>query len=218
VVVESVNLGEARPMVIGARTISTGIDKQPAGRGYVGTLGLRDDTVADTAHHGGRDQAVYAYSREDYVWWESELRRPLAGGTFGENLTLSSFGTDPVRIGDRFYVGPVVLEVTSPRIPCSTFATHMAERNWVARFRDAERPGFYARVLLEGDVAVGDRVEREPAPAESVPLLELFRLFYDREADADRLRQALAAPVDERGRAHFEKRLARLARTPRARS
>ena len=198
-------------MVIGARTIATGIDKQPAGRAYVGTLGLRDDVVADTEHHGGRDQAVYVYSREDYAWWETELGRSLAGGSFGENLTLSSFGTDLVRIGDRFHVGPVVLEVTSPRIPCSTFATHMAEEGWVRRFRDGERPGFYARILLEGEVEVGDRVEREPAPAASLPLLELFRLHYDRGADADRLRQALAAPVDERARADLEKRLARVA-------
>jgi MOSC domain-containing protein YiiM len=200
--------------VIGARTISTGIDKRPAERAYVGTLGLRGEVVADTEHHGGRDQAVYVYSREDYAWWESELGRPLAGGSFGENLTLSSFGTDPVRIGDRFYVGPVVLEVTSPRIPCSTFATHMAEERWVLRFRDAERPGFYARVLLEGDVEAGDRVEREPAPAASLPLLELFRLYYDRDADADRLRQALAAPVDERARADLEERLGRVAAEP----
>ena len=116
------NAGRAEPMKIGARTITTGIRKAPVERGHVGTLGLVGDVVADREDHGGPDQAIYVYSSEDYAWWGEELGGAPEPGTFGENLTLSSFGPEPVRIGDRYRVGQTLLEVTAPRIPCSTFA------------------------------------------------------------------------------------------------
>ena len=90
--VVSVNAGRAELMKIGARTISTGIRKAPVERGYVGALGLAGDVVADEENHGGLDQALYLYSSEDYAWWAGELGAVPEPGTFGENLTLSSFG------------------------------------------------------------------------------------------------------------------------------
>lgn len=195
-------------MRLGARTVETGIDKRPVDRAFVGRLGLEGDVVADTENHGGADQAVYVYSRDDYVSWEAELGSTLAPGTFGENLTLSNFGSESVMIGDRYRVGDALLEVTSPRIPCSTFATHMAEKDWVTRFRDGERPGFYARVLVEGTVRAGDPVEREPAAGTSIEVLELFRLYYERDVPPARVVRALAAPIAERARRDLEERLA----------
>ena len=106
--VVSVNAGRAEPMKIGARTITTGIRKRPVEHGYVGALGLAGDVVAEAKHHGGPDQALYLYSSEDYAWWAGELGDCPQPGTFGENLTLSSFGSGEVRIGDRFRVGPSV--------------------------------------------------------------------------------------------------------------
>lgn len=103
----------------------------------------------DTDRPAGPDQAVYLYSTEDYAWWEGELGRRLEPGLFGENLTVSSFGSDELRIGDRFVVGDVVLELTSCRIPCDVFAARMNEPQWIRRFRDARRPGAYARRLAE---------------------------------------------------------------------
>ena len=99
--VDSVNAGSAEQMTIGARTITTGIRKRPVGHGYAGTLGLAGDVVANAKHHGGPDQALYLYSSEDYAWWAGELGDAPQPGMFGENLTLSSFGPDEVRIGDR---------------------------------------------------------------------------------------------------------------------
>jgi MOSC domain-containing protein YiiM len=195
-------------MRLGSRTVETGIDKRPVEQAFVGRLGLEGDVVADTENHGGADQAVYVYSRDDYAIWEAELASALAPGTFGENLTLSSFGSESVRIGDRYRVGGALLEVTAPRIPCSTFATHMAEKEWVTRFRDAERPGFYARVLVEGTVRAGDPVEREPAAGDSVEVLELFRLYYERDVGRERIERALAAPIAERARRDLDERLA----------
>jgi MOSC domain-containing protein YiiM len=208
--VVSVNAGSAELMKIGARTVSTGIRKRPVERGYAGTLGLAGDLVADEKHHGGPDQALYLYSSEDYAWWGGELGSVPEPGTFGENLTLSSFGSGEVRIGDRFRVGPVLVEVTSPRIPCAVFATRMGERNWVKRFADARRPGLYVRVLEPGEVAAGDPVERLGGGEGHPTIVELMDAWYDPEPDAELLERLLAAPVAVRDRDGLEKKLARV--------
>ena len=126
--VVSVNAGRAELMEIGARTITTGIRKAPVERGYAGTLGLEGDVVANEKHHGGPDQALYLYSSEDYAWWGGELGDAPGPGTFGENLTLSSFGSGEVRIGDRFRVGRTLLEVTRRASP-----VRPSRRGWASR-------------------------------------------------------------------------------------
>lgn len=205
----SVNAGRAELMKIGARTVSTGIRKAPIERGYAGTLGLEGDVVADEKHHGGPDQALYLYSSEDYAWWAGELGEAPEPGTFGENLTLSSFGSGDVRVGERFRVGQALLEVTSPRIPCAVFATRMGEPQWVKRFAAARRPGLYVRVLEPGVLAPGDPVERLGGGEGHPTVVELMDAWYDEEPDAELLERVLAAPVGARDRAGFEKKLAR---------
>ena len=207
--VESVNAGRAEVMELGARTVTTGIRKTSVGRGRVMLLGLEGDTVADEENHGGRDQALYLYSSEDYAWWGGELKTVLEPGTFGENLTLSSFGEEPVRIGDRFCVGGVLLEVTAPRIPCSVFATRMDRPGWVKQFAGARRPGLYVRVLEPGEVAAGDPVERLPADADHPTVLDLMDVWYDGEPDPQLLERLLQSPLAERARANVERKLAR---------
>lgn len=202
----AVNLGKERQVQVGERTVRTGIYKTPVtGRVRVDAYGLEADVVTDTKHHGGRDQAVYAYSAEDYDWWAEQLGEALEPGTFGENLTLSSFGTQPVRVGDRFRVGEVLLEVTAPRIPCGVFATRMNDLEWVKKFRKARRPGFYARVLETGAVAAGDPVERHPTPEDYPTLDDLFELHYAKSPDPARVRRLLEAPVAERTRRAWER-------------
>src|SRR5918995_4213766 len=208
--VVSVNAARAEQMTIGARTITTGIRKRPVGRGYAGTLGLAGDVVANAKHHGGPDQALYLYSSEDYAWWAGELGDAPQPGTFGENLTLSSFGSGDVRIGDRFRVGPTLLEVTSPRIPCATFATRMGQPSWVKRFADARRPGLYVRVLEPGEIAAGDPVARLGGGEGHPTVVELMDAWYDQEPDPALLERVLAAPIAIRDRAGFEKKLARI--------
>jgi MOSC domain-containing protein YiiM len=211
--VVSVNAGHAELMKIGARTVSTGIRKAPVERGYVGALGLTGDVVADEENHGGLDQALYLYSSEDYLWWAGELGAVPEPGTFGENLTLSSFGARAVRIGDRFRVGPaldnpVLVEVTAPRIPCSVFATRMGEPGWVKRFAAARRPGLYVRVLEPGEVAAGDAVERVDGDVEHPTVVELMDAWYDAEPEPALLERLLRAPVAERSRASLERKFA----------
>jgi MOSC domain-containing protein YiiM len=203
---EAVNLGRRETITLGRRRVDTWIDKRPVERARVEPLGLVGDVVADEEHHGGPDQAVYLYGRADYEWWEKELGRSLPAGTFGENLTLTELDVRERRPGDRFRIGTVLLELTSPRIPCAVFAHRLRERQWVKRFRDAERPGSYARVLEPGEVAVGEPVELIPG-ATATTLVEHYRLHYARKALAVELERALAAPVSVRERASLERRL-----------
>ncbi|HUQ23773.1 MAG TPA: MOSC domain-containing protein [Gaiellaceae bacterium] len=207
--VVSVNAGRAERLQIAGRTITTGIRKSAVARAQVGPLGLAGDVVANTKHHGGPDQALYLYSAEDYAWWAAELGAAPNPGTFGENLTLSSFGPDEVRIGDRYRAGSALLEATSPRIPCSTFATRMGVPGWVKRFAAARRPGLYVRVLEPGEVGAGDPVERIGGGEEHPTVVELMDAWYDAEPDAKLLERLLAAPVAGRARARLEQKLAR---------
>jgi MOSC domain-containing protein YiiM len=205
----SVNAGSSELMKVGARTVETGIRKAPVGRGHVGALGLAGDVVADEENHGGLDQALYLYSVEDYAFWVEPLGGMPEPGTFGENLTLSSFGSEPVRIGDRFRVGAAVVEVTAPRIPCSVFATRMGEPDWVKRFADARRPGLYVRVLEPGAVAAGDAVDRLGGGTGHPSVVDLMDVWYDTEPDPALLERLLESPLAERARPNVERKLAR---------
>ena len=148
----------------------TAIDKRPVrGPVAVGPLGLEGDRQVDTEHHGGVDQAVYLYSDEDADWWAGELGRDIPPGLFGENLRTSGIDLSAARIGQQLRVGDaLVLEVTAPRTPCSTFARRMGEPHWVKRFTQRRAPGAYARVVEPGAVEVGDEVVVLTEPAHDV--------------------------------------------------
>lgn len=164
----------------------TGIDKRPAdgpvqvrAPGPKGTglgSGLVGDQIFDTAHHGGDDQAVYAYAREDLDDWEAELGRSLPGGVFGENLTTRGVDVTGALIGERWRVGDeVVLQVVEPRIPCGTFAHWMAEQQWIKRFTIRARPGAYLRVIEPGEIRAGDEITVERRPDHDVTVGVTFR-------------------------------------------
>lgn len=206
VTLESIQIGQ--PEATDASSVGfTGINKQPVPVAQLTVSGLVDDAVLDVEHHGGPDQAVYVYCRDDYEWWEEQLGRNLPGGSFGENLTLAGLTSSEVLVGDRFEIGTsVVIEATSCRIPCRTFAAKMAEENWVARFRAARRPGFYARVLSEGSVEAGLTVTHVGSDT-TIPILETQDLYYEPQASSERLRRALASPIAERTRLLLERRL-----------
>ncbi len=140
----SVNIGSLRPIANAKASGVTGIYKTPAdGPVDVGLLGLPGDAIADVKHHGGVDQAIYAYGQPDYDWWAAELGRPLPPGTFGENLTIDGLESARLVVGDRLHFDEVILEVTAPRIPCATLAARMDDPAFVRRIRAAERPGVY---------------------------------------------------------------------------
>ncbi len=173
----------------------TAIDKRPAGASVrVGRLGLDGDEQADQENHGGYEQAVYAYAREDLDWWVEQLRRELRDGLFGENITTAGLDISGAAIGETWRLGSAVVQVTGPRIPCVTFASWLGEEHWVKRFARAGRPGAYLRVLSEGEVGRGDQIEVLDRPAVRVTVSESMRAYY---GDADLMRKLLE--VEGRG-------------------
>jgi MOSC domain-containing protein YiiM len=202
----SVNVGRERAIQYAKSSGKTGIYKYPADSPVeITPTGLVGDAISDTKNHGGVDQAVYVYTIPDYQWWSALLGRELAPGTFGENLTISGKESAGVSIGDRLTFGPVVLEVTAPRIPCVTLATRMGDPLFVKRFRAAERPGFYCRVIQTGKVEMGLPVQYSPYPGETVSNLEMFRDFYDPDLSENSLQRYLEAPIAIRSRLQKEK-------------
>jgi MOSC domain-containing protein YiiM len=210
--IESVNVGRERPLDGGSSR--TGIYKEPvAGPVRIGMLGVEGDCVADRRHHGGPDQAIYVYLAEDYGWWSERLGREIGPGMFGENLTIAALSEADLAIGDRLAAGPVILEVTAPRIPCNTLATRMGDPAFVKAYRAAERPGVYCRVIAEGEVAAGMEVAYQRYPGERVGAVEMFRDFFvSRTLGVEELRRTLAAPIAARARTDFEGLLAKAER------
>jgi MOSC domain-containing protein YiiM len=166
----------------------TGINKQPVdhpvavrapGPKRTGLhSGLVGDQIFDIDHHGGDDQAVYAYAREDYDWWEKELGRELSGGLFGENLTTEGLDVNGAILGETWAVGDeLVLQTTFGRIPCATFQWKMREPRWVKRFGAERRPGAYLRVVRPGDVRAGDQVRVLDRPAHGVTIGDSYHAW-----------------------------------------
>ncbi len=199
----AVNIGLPKPIPVDDEMVSTGIFKMPAQEPVTLTReGFQGDDQADKKNHGGVDQAVYVYSAEDYAWWSEQLGRDLPPGIFGENLTLSEFPQE-VKIGDRLEFQEVILEVTAPRFPCRVFAAKMNDLSFVKRFRQAERPGFYTRVIQTGTVRAGEEVTHKPKD-DGVGLLETNALYFAKDPDPAALERALEAPLAERLRKTFE--------------
>ena len=140
--------------------------------------GLVGDRIFDVEHHGGDDQAVYAYAREDYDWWQEQLGRDLPGGLFGDNLTTAGVDVSGAVIGEQWRIGDdLVLSPTFGRIPCATFQAKMGEPRWVKRFAQENRPGAYLRVVSPGVVRAGDPVEVVERPAHGVTIGRAFRAY-----------------------------------------
>jgi MOSC domain-containing protein YiiM len=184
--VRSVNAGQRRRSAYSdAPHGLTAIDKRPVdgpvpvtapGPKGTGGSGLAGDAIGDLRHHGGDDQAVYAFAREDLDRWERTLGRELRDGVFGENLTTTGIDVNAARIGERWRIGPdLVLEASTPRVPCRTFADWLAERRWVKRFTQDAAPGVYFRVIEPGAIRSGDPIEVVHRPAHEVTAAFLFR-------------------------------------------
>lgn len=203
------------------RLPATGIDKHPVeGRVAVttpgpkgdGEVGLAGDRAHDVQHHGGADQALYAYAREDLDRWQAQLGRDLHNGrSFGENLTTVGLDVNGALVGERWRIGSdVLLEVTGPRVPCATFAGWMDEPHWLKRFVAAGVPGAYLRVIEEGSIGAGDPIEIVSRPGHDVTVALAFRAFT---TEPQLLPRLLAAPaLPEEDKKHIGTYLARRSR------
>ncbi len=197
----SVNLARVRDNPDAPKR-STGIDKAAVHdsvmvrspgpmRGGLGS-GLVGDTIGNQKLHGGNDQAVYAYAREDLDDWETVLDRPLPNGMFGENLTTSGVDVTGARIGERWRIGSdgPLLEVSAPRTPCRTFSAFLQLPNWIKTFTQAAKPGAYLRVIEPGELRAGDAISIDYRPDHDVTIGLVFRA---RMSDPDLLPHLLAA-------------------------
>ena len=153
----------------------TGIDKRSVdGLIDFKNNGLDGDRVIDTNVHGGYDQAVYAYAREDAMWWEKEINEVIPAGRFGENLTTEGINVNAALIGERWKIGSVILEVSQPRIPCRVFAGFWKRATLIKDFTQAGRPGTYLRIIQEGSAKAGDAIEVIQKPDHNVSISDLF--------------------------------------------
>jgi MOSC domain-containing protein YiiM len=174
-----------------AKGVMTGIWKLPVeGRIAARGINLAGDEQADRSVHGGVDKAVYAYSRDDYAWWESELSSPMEAGTFGENLTVTGVDLNAAVIGERWQVGSAVLEVSEPRFPCFKLGIRMGDPRFLRRFARARRPGAYLRIISEGDVGAGDLIAVTDRPSHEVTIGQFANAFL---GDRKELPRILAA-------------------------
>lgn len=168
-VVRSVNVGQARELLLRGKPHPTGIFKQPVeGRVRLAGNSVEGDLQADPSVHGGRLKAVYSYTVEDYAWWETQLGTQLAPATFGENLTLEGISATDALVGERWAVGGALLEVTQPREPCWKLGAKMGDKDFPRRFREAGRAGAYLSIVRQGDVGAGDTVEVVYRPSHPV--------------------------------------------------
>lgn len=207
----SINLGQEDTVQRKGYREKTGIFKIPTSNAVmIGSLGLAGDLIVSERHHGGPDQAVYLYGEVDYAWWRDELGLELAAGTFGENLTISALESATFAIGDVLHIGEVTLQVSAPRIPCKTFAARMEDPQFVKKFRYAERPGLYCRVLKEGMVQAGNEVRVEKYAEETITLLDCYRDVYETDLNEAGIRRFLAAPIAIRMRVEKEEQLSKV--------
>lgn len=174
--VESVNVAVVRTDAFTrVKSGRSGIDKRPVpGAVLLSAEGVAGDTICDTKHHGGPDQAVYAYSTDDLAFWAAQLGQNLLPGGVGENLTLSGVDCSGAVVGERWQVGEAVLQVRGPRTPCRMFAGFRGVPDLVKRFTAALRPGAYLAVEQPGYVQTGDPVTVLDRPGHGVTVADVM--------------------------------------------
>ena len=197
----SVNVGMPKDVSWQGRTVFTGVYKDPvSGPRRVGRLNIEGDGQGDLAGHGGEQRAVFAYQLGSYRHWEQELgRENLTPGQFGENLTIEGLADDEVCIGDRYRIGTALLEVTQPRVTCYRVGIRMNDPRIPALLVSHKRPGFYFRVIEEGDVQAGEEIVKLASGPEAMTVADMSSLLYLPGHPRQQLLRALRIPALSEG-------------------
>jgi len=197
----SVNVGLPRDVTWNGKAVRTAIWKTPVeGRRMVGKLNLVGDAQGDLGGHGGEQRAVFVYQMDSYLYWERVLgRSDFIFGQFGENFTVEGLGDDEVCIGDRYRIGDAIFEVSQPRVTCYRVGIRMNEPRMAALLVAHHRPGFYFRVLQEGEVGAGDDIEKIADGPERITVAEVDALLYLPGHSREQLEQALRIPALSQG-------------------
>ncbi|RYE51182.1 MAG: MOSC domain-containing protein [Hyphomicrobiales bacterium] len=189
------------PETLPGKRYKTGINKHPVLENLrLGADGVEGDAVCDRRYHGGIDQAVYVEGSISLRKWSEELGRQIAYGEFGENLVIENLDNDTIAVGDRLMMGDIVLEATAPRMPCATFAAKMSDPQFVKRYRNAQRPGFYCRVVKGGTLSVGTCVGLEAYRGIRITMPQMMR-DYGKRVSGDYLAAYLSTPIHHKLRA-----------------
>ena len=193
----SVNVGMPKDVPWQGKIVFTGVFKDPvSGPRRVGRLNVDGDGQGDHAGHGGEQRAVFVYQLDSYRYWERELgRSDFVHGQFGENFTIEGLGDDEVCIGDRFQIGTAVFEVTQPRVTCYRVGIRMNDSRIPALLVSHRRPGFYFRVLQEGEVEAGDEIIKLASGPEGMTVAEVDGLLYLPGHQRQQLLRALRIPA-----------------------
>src|SRR3954466_8679576 len=193
----SVNVGMPKDVPWQGKTVFTGVYKDSVtGPRRVRKLNVDGDGQGDLAGHGGEQRAVFVYQIDSYRYWERELgRNDFVYGQFGENFTVEGLGDDEVCIGDRYQIGSAIFEVTQPRVTCYRVGIRMGDPRIPALLVSHRRPGFYFRVLQEGEVEAGDAIIRLASGSEQMTVAEVDALLYLPGHPRQQLLRALRAPA-----------------------
>ena len=197
----SVNVGLPRDVTWRGQTVHTGVWKDPVqGRRIVRRLNIEGDGQGDLAGHGGEHRAVMVYQIDSYRYWENQLgRNNFTFGQFGENFTVKGMADDEVCVGDRYRIGSAQFEVTQPRVTCYRVGIRMDEPQMAALLVSHHRPGFYLRVLEEGEVAAGDEILKVADGPERVTVAGIDALLYLPGHARDLLERSLRIPALSQG-------------------
>ena len=198
----SVNVGLSREVTLTGKTVLTSVwRKSPVeGRRMVRRLNIEGDAQADLKGHGGEHRAVFVYQMDSYHYWESFLKRnDFTFGQFGENFTVEGLADDEVCIGDRYRIGGAEFEITQPRVTCYRVSIRMNEARMAALLVAHHRPGFYLRVLQEGEVGAGDDIVKIAASPERMTVAEIDALLYLPGHTSELLEEALRIPALSKG-------------------
>ena len=189
----SVNVGLPREIAWRGKTVRTAVWKDTVrGRRTVRRLNIDGDGQGDLAGHGGEHRAVFVYQMESYRYWQERLKRSdFVYGQFGENFTIEGLADDAVCIGDRFQIGTALFEVTQPRVTCFRVGIRMNEPRMASLLTSSGRPGFYCRVLREGEVGAGDEIAKVGEAGERMTIAEINALLYLPDHPRDGLERAL---------------------------
>jgi ferredoxin-NADP reductase/MOSC domain-containing protein YiiM len=193
----SINVGLPRDVAWRGETVHTAIWKQPVqGRIRVRRLNVDGDGQGDLAGHGGEHRAVMVYQMDAYRYWETQLgRNDFTFGQFGENFTVAGLPDDEVCVGDRYRIGSALFEVTQPRVTCYRVGIRMAEPAMPALLVSHHRPGFYFRVLEEGEVGAGDEIQKVTDGPEHITVANIDALLYLPNPSREQLERSLRVPA-----------------------
>jgi ferredoxin-NADP reductase/MOSC domain-containing protein YiiM len=197
----SVNVGLPRDVTWNGKTLRTSVWKSPvSGRRMVRKLDIDGDAQADLAGHGGEQRAVFVYQMDSYHYWQSFLdRTDFTFGQFGENFTVEGLLDSEVCVGDRYRIGDAIFEVTQPRVTCYRVGIRMNEPRMPALLVAHHRPGFYFRVLQEGEVGTGDDIAKITDGPERMSVADVDALLYLPGPSREQLQRALRIPALSKG-------------------